>query len=211
MAGLKASVEVQDLTVFYKLLDRLGNKSARKIVRRSQQKAAKAMLEATKSAAPVDTGLLKSSLTVLPLKPKRGRVGFRVGYTNVKQIVAQSTYGGGKRGFYPAFVEYGTGTRPAHPFMRPAFNANKEAAKEIIVRELREGIIKEVQKQSIGGELAAFSKSSGLTKLAKRVRKIGKKAKKKGTRLLKRTKKGSRKLAKKAGKKFKREVKRKFK
>lgn len=43
--------------------------------------------------------------------------------------------------YYPAYVEFGHGgpaPAPAHPFARPAFDAKKEEAYEIIKRALRE-------------------------------------------------------------------------
>lgn len=160
--GVKASVEVVGLHAFEKLLERLGTKDANAIVRKSQRVAAKSMMEETKKRAPVDTGLLKKSLAVRALKRKRGRIGFRVGYKNVDLIVAKGSGFGAfvrnlkkfgkadiktpkpakeKRYFYPAIVEYGSKNNPPHPFMRPAFDAHKAAAKQLIVNTVREGII----------------------------------------------------------------------
>lgn len=195
--GLRASVECNDLIAFEKMLDNLEVKAARRVVSRSQKVAAELMWKQTRRAAPVDMGLLLSSLTVLPLRRKKGRVGFRIGYTNVQQIVEKSSWQG-KRGFYPAFVEYGTKNHPPHPFMRPAFDANKESAKAAIIEELRKGIIKEAQKQTIGAAISRFAKKSGITKLNKRVKKVGKKIIKKGR---KQTRKASRRISK-AMKKF---------
>lgn len=45
-----------------------------------------------------------------------------------------------KSKFYLYFMEVGTRRQPARPFMRPAFDANKERAESILIEELRKGI-----------------------------------------------------------------------
>lgn len=136
--ALKASVEVLNLQSVSRMLDQLGKKEADKVIRKALRLGAKDMLAATKRLAPVDTGLLKKSLTVRALKRKRGRIGFRIGYKNVEQIATVTKEG--TRHFYPAVVEYGSSKQTPHPFMRPAFDQNKEASKKIISAEVRTGI-----------------------------------------------------------------------
>ncbi len=208
MAGLKASVEVHGLEDLGKILFRLGNGAARRVIRRAEKKAAESMLAATIAACPVDTGLMKSSLTVLPLKAKRGRIGFRVGFTNVEAILAKSNTNPNnpKRYFYPAVVEYG-GKRTPHPFMRPAFDAHKEEAKAIIVEEVRNGIIKEAHKQSVGGAIERFAKRTGITRIAKKASKFGRKFSRKGSKLARKLTKQSKRLAKKSSKRLSKAVK----
>ena len=45
--------------------------------------------------------------------------------------------------FYGAFAEYGTTDRAATPFMRPAFDAGGDQAKQTGLREIRDGIERE--------------------------------------------------------------------
>ncbi|HGN2540501.1 TPA: HK97-gp10 family putative phage morphogenesis protein, partial [Proteus mirabilis] len=44
--------------------------------------------------------------------------------------------------FYWWFVEFGTAKMPAQPFMRPSFEAKKEATAKVIVQTLKEDIEK---------------------------------------------------------------------
>ncbi len=160
MAALKASVVVEDLHAIERLLNDIGKAASTKVVRKALKEGSKSMLNTTRNMAPVDSGLMKKSLTVLALKSKPGRVGFRIGFKNVQQIVERSTFGRGigprrqhankkqKRHFYPAVVEYGTKTKPAKPFMRPAFQRNKEGAMKIINEELRIGITEAAKRAS---------------------------------------------------------------
>lgn len=151
--ALKASVVVENLTQIENMFDQLGQKVSNKITRKALRAGSKSMLNTTRNMAPVDTGLMKRSLTVLALKRKAGRIGFRIGFKNVAQIVERSTFGRGmgpqksrftnqskRRHFYPAVIEYGAKNRPAKPFMRPAFERNKDGAMKIINEELRLGI-----------------------------------------------------------------------
>ena len=40
------------------------------------------------------------------------------------------------REFYPAYIEFGTPTQPARPFLRPAFDSKKDEAMRIFSREV---------------------------------------------------------------------------
>lgn len=213
---MPAAVEVQGLQSFKESLDRLEKGAARRVVRKALKTATNMMAEATKSAAPVDTGLLKSSIVVQGLKVRRGQIGFKVGFTNVDAIVAKSNSNPNnpKRYFYPAVVEYGGKGHSPHPFMRSAFETHKDAAKDIIIQELKDGIIKEAKKQTVGAALGRFSKSIGFSRVRKKLGKFQKKAKrllkrttKRSTKLLKKTKKKTAKLIKKANKATKRSLK----
>lgn len=149
--ALKASVAIENQHVVDRLLTDLGRTIERKIVRSAIRNGMKPMLAATKKAAPVDSGLMKKSLVIRSLKQKRGRpIAVQIGFKNVAQIVERSTYGRGfgprdpnkkkKRYFYPTVVEYGTRTRTAKPFMRPAFESTKQQSLDTINKEVRSGI-----------------------------------------------------------------------
>lgn len=157
--ALKTSVVVEDLHAIERLLDQIGQKASDKIIRKALREGSKSMLNTTRNLYPVETGLAKKSLTVLALKRKRGRVGFRIGFKNVAQIVERSTFGRGmgpqksrftnpnkKRHFYPAVIEYGDKDTPAKAPMRQAFSRNKEGAMKIVNEELRLGITEEAKR-----------------------------------------------------------------
>lgn len=150
--ALKASVAVEGLFAIERLLDAIGKAAAGKVIRKALREGSKSMLNTTRNLYPIDTGLAKKSLTVLALKRKPGRVGFRIGFKNVGQIIERSTFGRGigphkkmqnkniKRHFYPAVIEYGDKDTPAQSPMRQAFSRNKEGSMKIINEELRLGI-----------------------------------------------------------------------
>lgn len=141
MAALKASVVIENQHVVERLLRDLGVKLERKIIRSAMRKGMKPMLDATKKNAPVDTGLMRKSLVVRALKNKPGRIALRIGFKNVDAIVQKSSKDPKKkRWFYPAVVEYGGKNRTAHPFMRPAFDSNKQQSIDTINKEVRLGI-----------------------------------------------------------------------
>ncbi len=148
--ALKASIEVTGLQAIERLFNSIGKTAANKIIRTALRYGSKSILNTTRGLAPVDTGLMKKSLGIIALKRKRGRVGFRVGFKNAEQLVTYSKRKkknkSGKevnqRYFYPFAVEYGTKKNPPHPFMRPAYEQNKEYA----IRDIHETFKIELEK-----------------------------------------------------------------
>jgi len=106
-------------------------KLGRKVVRQALRKAAKPILARAKALVPVVSGALKKSLKIRALKRKKHRYGVMV-------ATSEGWFKGDE--FYGAFVEFGTSKMPPHPFMRPAFDAEKKNAEQIIAAELRKGI-----------------------------------------------------------------------
>lgn len=150
---LTASVYIQGYHSFQKVLDSLPKRVGNRVVDRAVRIASRVMLKATKAAAPVKSGLLKKSLNVRKLKKKRGRFAWQVGFKNVDQIVLASSSSNPDnttRYFYPASVEYGHGNVPEHPYLRPAFEANKATAAKVMTDEIRTGLIKAAK--DAGGE-----------------------------------------------------------
>lgn len=142
-------------------LKALPDKLAVKVLKGALMEAAQPILHAARSKAPVDTGLLVSSIKV------RSGVSIRRGVVRATVGTSSGDYHGDE--FYAAFIEYGhrQGKRtrwvkakgklgklqaavekagdsrpfvPAQPFMRPAFDENKEKALRIFVEELRAGL-----------------------------------------------------------------------
>jgi HK97 gp10 family phage protein len=123
-------------------LRKLPNKISNKIQRKGLRAGAKLIQRAAKKLAPKDTGLLRSSLRVRAGKPRKGKVAVRV-------MTGEGDYKG--ETFYGSFLEYGhrLGHRklgsqrkmiPAKPYMKPAFEQNKDAAVKAVRQAIREGI-----------------------------------------------------------------------
>jgi HK97 gp10 family phage protein len=106
-------------------------KLAKKIVRTALRDGAKLILEAAKANVPVATGALRDSLKVRAMRKRRFTYGIMV-----------ATAAGWFKGeqFYGAFVEFGTSRLAARPFVRPAFDSEKDAAEKTIVDGIRQGI-----------------------------------------------------------------------
>ena len=106
-------------------------KLGRKVVRQALRKGAKVIQSAAKSNVPVKSGALKKSIKVRALKKRRQSYGVMV-----------ATSDGWFKGdeFYGAFLEFGTSKMPAKPFVRPAFDAEKDNAEKIIKNQLQQGI-----------------------------------------------------------------------
>ncbi len=106
-------------------------KLARRIVRQTLRAAAKPILAAAKANVPVLTGALKESLKLRVMKKAKHRYGILV--ATAKGWFKGDTY-------YGAFVEFGTSKMAAKPFIRPAFDSEKENAERIIIDDLKQGI-----------------------------------------------------------------------
>ncbi|MCK9466176.1 MAG: HK97 gp10 family phage protein [Thiopseudomonas sp.] len=128
------------------VLRRIGNQMDSD-VRPAMQKAADLVLQTQKSLIPVDTGAGRDALTAFVSKAGLdAQIGMR-GKKNNKKF------------FYLRFIEYGTKgskdsargpvknksdgqdffgyspdvpARPAHPFIRPSYDTNKDAIRELI-------------------------------------------------------------------------------
>jgi len=114
----------------------------RKIVRKALREAARPVLAAAKALAPVLTGRMKAGMKLRAEKAKRGHFGVQVVTPTRKElgIAGDDPY------YYPMAVEVGTAKMPAHPFMRPALDANREKGIAIAAREIRAGIEAEARR-----------------------------------------------------------------
>jgi HK97 gp10 family phage protein len=114
----------------------LGDEVATRIGRRADRKAADALAEEVRRRAPhrpgvqlkngKDYGDLKDNIRV---RLRRARKEFHITYT---VDVGQA--------FWAFFLEFGTATQAAQPFMRPAFEVTVGKLQDIQIEELRAGI-----------------------------------------------------------------------
>lgn len=128
-------------------LRELDEKVAKRIARAALKAGAMPMLHAARSKAPIDTGLTVESLKIA--------TGNRKGKLSARVQTKSGDYKG--KTFYASFVEYGhyQGSRKlgnarkwieARPFMRPAFDENKERSVGIVTDALRAGLLKEAKR-----------------------------------------------------------------
>jgi len=133
---LKFSVEIKGLRELDQQLKMLEPNVRKRLGRAALKAGAKLILAKAKMNAPVATGKLRDSLVV-----KSGRTR-KPNTVNVLMMIKEGWYKG--ETFYGAFVEFGTRHAPAHPFMRPAFDTEKDAALAAITRKLAEGLEKKL-------------------------------------------------------------------
>lgn len=141
--------EIQSVTglkELQKALAELPQGIARNVLRGAVNAGATVIKAEAKVRAPALTGILKRSLYQKQIREKSNLllqtffVGVRQGRSSKK------TKKGVLDAFYARFVEFGTSKMPAHPFMRPAFEAKKEAAVQAIKDYLTKRIPDEVEK-----------------------------------------------------------------
>ena len=91
------------------------------------------MIEASaKKYVPVDTGNLKSKITVI----KRDEAGRFVGKVTGEQIISEVKVLANTN--YAAYLEYGTKKMNAQPYMQPALNENKNKIRAHVVNAVEE-------------------------------------------------------------------------
>lgn len=124
-------------------LEELPKATARNVLKRVLTKAAEPILSDMEAKAPRDTGFTAKSLAVSSsLNPAQRREAKKEG-KNFAEV-----YIGSRRGSAAIFEEFGTVNQPAHPYIRPAFDAGKEGALAIIGTELGAEIEKAAARQA---------------------------------------------------------------
>jgi HK97 gp10 family phage protein len=103
-------------------LDSLGE-DASKALKEAVMKGAEIVREDASRRAPRRTGKLSQSIIIESAEVEPDYVSVKIGPN--------------KEAFYGRFVEMGTSKMPAKPFLRPAWDANKENVKKIISDELK--------------------------------------------------------------------------
>jgi HK97 gp10 family phage protein len=140
--------DTQNLTGFDELakkLKELGPKVAKNGLRRATSAGAAIVRNDARARAPVDTGEMKRDIMMKRERDARGGDTTGAVYTVYVRSGKKSRMAGKKRdvdrdSFYWKFLEFGTNKMAARPFLRPAFEANKEGAIEAIGKSLDETI-----------------------------------------------------------------------
>lgn len=127
------AVQVVKVTGFKELakaLEELPKATARNTLRRVLKKAAQPTRDDAQQKAPVLTGGLKTSIIVGTSLTRRQKADAKKEGTYFSEVHVGTASGHG----IPQ--EFGTFKDTAHPFMRPAWDANKSGALKIIGDEL---------------------------------------------------------------------------
>lgn len=126
------AVKVEGLAGVEQALSEVGKKTTQKnILVRTLKKAAKPIDDQASSLAPVDTGKLQISvITGTQLTRRQRGTAYKAGKLGVAEVHVGTAMSRG------LFQEFGTYKMPASPFMRPAWDANKDRARDIIATEI---------------------------------------------------------------------------
>jgi HK97 gp10 family phage protein len=160
---VKVSVRVEGLKELDLALAQLPKSIQKATLRRTLMKAGQPMAETARNLAPVDDGQLRKSITVsTKLKNPVGKSEFAAAMrAGLGMAAARSALRGARRAARAAgqvafvemyvgpssaaphahFLEFGTSKMPPKPYMRPAFDSEKDNALAIIRRELGNEII----------------------------------------------------------------------
>lgn len=129
---IEVGAKVEWLIGSDKALAELGKKSTEKnVLVRTLKKAAKPIDDQASSLAPVDTGRLQISvITGTRLTRRQRSSAYKSGSLGVAEVHVGTAMSRGM------FQEFGTYKMGAQPFMRPAWDGNREKALQIISTEL---------------------------------------------------------------------------
>lgn len=162
---MSISVQVSGLKDLERALGELPKSVAKATLVRTLKKAGEPIAQAARAAAPVDDGTLRDSIAVSArLKNRVGMAEFSavmrqsrgMNIAGARQALRDARRAAGGGSFAEMYVgpslgkgvlryahlqEFGTSKHAAHPFMRPAWDSEKDNALQIIRRELGNEII----------------------------------------------------------------------
>lgn len=155
---MKAGVEVTGLSDLQAQLENLSANLAAKTLARAALKAFKPVLESAKALVPVDTGLLRDSIRVKVVKPENPNatavaVGLRIARgKGARASEVKGLRGSARKAAWRKsaswrwhFVELGTSSQAARPFLRPALNGNAHQVISLLRTELAAEISRAVK------------------------------------------------------------------
>jgi HK97 gp10 family phage protein len=140
--------DTKNLTGFKELaaaLRALGPKVVRNGLRSAVSAGAAVVRNEARQRAPVDTGEMRRDIQIKRERDSQGGDSVSARYSVFVRSGKQSRLSGKGRNvqkdsFYWRYVEFGTSKMAAKPFLRPAFEAKKEAAVQAIGDRLGERI-----------------------------------------------------------------------
>jgi len=140
--------DTKNLTGFAEMAKKLrefGPKVGRKHLRAATSKGAAVIRKKARELAPVDTGEMRKDIQQKREKTSGDNIASYSVYTRSgkKSRMSGKARNVDKDSFYWKFQEFGTAKMPAQPFMRPAFESEKENAVDVLGAELDKRIQKE--------------------------------------------------------------------
>lgn len=125
------TAKVEGLSELNAALGELPKTTAKNVLKRSLMPAAKPIDDMASRLAPKLTGALEISIiTGTKLTRRQRSSAYKAGAAGVVEVHVGTAMSRG------LFQEFGTVKMPAHPFMRPAWEANKDNALQIIATTL---------------------------------------------------------------------------
>ena len=134
------TVKIEGLRELQAAMRDLPRKLQRQTVQRALREAAKPIHADARSRVPVQTGAVRRQIAIQRSRKFTGRDGVFGVVVRVRAMNKRMRAKGHTDPFYWKFLEFGTSKMPAQPFMRPAFEGNKQRAIEIIKLALARGI-----------------------------------------------------------------------
>ena len=147
-------VKLEGLRELEDSLKQFSRSTGKNVLGRALAKAAEPIRAAAEAKAPKDTGALQMSIKTKIRRNLRNKgmvlavIGPEMGaYRQLQNPVAYAAKGvragksrtyqvGSTPGVYGNWIEFGTSDTPAQPFMRPAWEAHKDGALDIMKTEL---------------------------------------------------------------------------
>jgi len=123
-----AKLKVEGLRELERALAELPKATAKNTLKRTLKLAAQPIADHAQRLAPRDTGGLAEGIMVTTKKPKK--------HKSKGRAFAEIYIGPKARSVNAVPQEFGTVNHPAQPFMRPAWDAEKETSLDIIKNEL---------------------------------------------------------------------------
>jgi HK97 gp10 family phage protein len=136
----RGSVRVDGLKELDEALSKLPRATGKSVLRRIGIRSLAPVIAAAKNNVPVYRGDLKNSLKVTTKLSKRQQRKNAKAVAEGKASV--QLYAGVSALPHAHLVEFGTAKMPPQPFMRPAWDANKDEVLNIIKNELGDEITK---------------------------------------------------------------------
>lgn len=155
------TMKVEGLQALQAQLLGIGAELGQKKLAAAARKAFAPVIDRARQLAPTWSGALRDAIKLTVKKPKGGELVVAVGmYLSKPSSSSTPAFGPQREGagadeLPPArryhFVEFGTVKMAAHPFIRPAFDANVGQIIEILKAELVKGIARAVKAKGKGG------------------------------------------------------------
>lgn len=133
MPVVSKTVTVEGLAETAEALDEFSKATSANILRRVLIAAGEPIAAEARALAPVKTGALEISISVVPAQPSKMTRTGRGNYDKQSQVEVLVEAGPVVQSITQ---EFGTSVNPAHPFMRPAWASQRLNALKIVADQL---------------------------------------------------------------------------